>query len=59
MVHCWEGYQDQFEEMSEEWLDAIIHERNGTCWLEHGHTGPHEFIPDDEIQISFKNREQI
>ena len=33
------------------YLDDFI---DGTCMLPAGHEGPHEFTPDDQIEVTFK-----
>jgi hypothetical protein len=55
-VHCW---KDQLEHVSEthgfgsdEWAECQLGS-GGTCLLEHGHDGPHEFTPDDQFGVSF------
>lgn len=55
MVHCWKGKRDWLEENgqlgSDEWLET--YECDSSCMLESGHEGPHEFVRDDDIGITF------
>jgi len=51
ILHCWQGKADQYEIGSDEWVKA--YPNDGTCMLEAGHKGDHEFTPDDEILICF------
>jgi len=57
--HCWkgrschirEGYGWGSDEHIATYLDDFI---DGTCMLPAGHEGPHEFTPDDQIEVTFK-----
>lgn len=55
MNHCWKDKREDVEERlgigSDEWVDSVL--ESGTCMLERGHDGPHEFVPDAEIVITF------
>lgn len=55
MSHCWKSNVEWAEETygycSDEHADAM--NNTSTCLLPDGHDGPHEFVPDDEIGISF------
>lgn len=52
---CWKDYHEWLEEngqyMSDEWANAFSD--GGTCMAADGHAGPHEFIPDSDVSISF------
>lgn len=54
-AHCWADRSSQAADEhgfgSEQWADAFV--ANGTCMLEAGHEGPHEFTPDDQIVVEF------
>jgi hypothetical protein len=56
--HCWKDYRAYVEELygwgSHEWHETFEPGKSGTCMLETGHLGPHEFIPDEDIIIDFK-----
>jgi len=58
-LHCWMGYIESLEFGSEAWVAAYAAggpdalPKDGTCLLEDGHEGPHEFQPDDEIEVRF------
>ena len=45
VVHCWESER--------EWIEETYGGR--TCMLPEGHDGPHEWTPDDEIVLCFKD----
>jgi hypothetical protein len=59
MLHCWQDHAAHVEETygfhSEEHLktygDDFV---SGTCMLQHGHPGPHEFTPDSQIGVTFE-----
>jgi hypothetical protein len=44
VLHCWEGSDDG---------DGCT----GTCLLESGHEGEHEFTPDSDIRLTFGRQE--
>jgi hypothetical protein len=43
---------DDLEFGSEEWAEAMG-KPSGTCMLESGHSGPHDFTPDSDIEVEF------
>jgi hypothetical protein len=59
VLHCWKDRQAHIEETygfhSDEhiatYLDDFV---DGTCMLPTGHEGPHEFTPDDQIGVTFR-----
>lgn len=51
-LHCWQDYRDTLEFASEAWAESYVN-GNATCMLEHGHEGPHEWTPDENIGVSF------
>ena len=59
MLHCWkcnqEAAEEEFGHGSDEWAKAFS--EPGTCMLEDGHAGPHQFTPDDRITIAFPPQE--
>lgn len=56
MTHCWKGNDEDIEFGSDEWAEAFLNP--ATCMLEAGHEGPHEFVPDSEIGVTFIEREE-
>lgn len=58
MMHCWKDYREYAAEMfgwwSPEHCETFLEGGNGTCMLECGHEGEHEFVSDSEITIEFK-----
>lgn len=56
MLHCWKDQREHIEETygvgSDEWC-ASFDGPGGTCMLEDGHPGPHQFTDDDEICVAF------
>lgn len=52
VLHCWAGNMDDLEFGSEEWAEAMG-KPSGTCMLESGHSGPHDFTPDSDIEVEF------
>ncbi len=50
MIHCWAQESDQYEFGSMDWADCV-NRGDGTCMLEEGHIGNHEFVSDDEIVV--------
>ncbi len=57
--HCWTGkgewLSDTYGEFSEQYGEYIAAGgMSETCMLAKGHEGPHEFVPDDQIIITFK-----
>lgn len=59
-LHCWTGKTEYMEEKfgygSEEWAEAF--NNNGTCMLPDGHEGEHEFTPDNQILVTFPDKEK-
>lgn len=60
VLHCWTDRRTAIEEahpndyqMRDDWAETYGDAGNGTCMLERGHEGPHEFTPDDQIVIGF------
>jgi hypothetical protein len=53
MVHCWQGKREHTEFGSQEWHDTFLDDGDGTCMLDDGHDGPHEFTPDSQIIVQF------
>ena len=55
VLHCWAGKLDGLEAGTEAWAEAYHREfeGEGTCMLERGHGGPHEFWPDGDIGVEF------
>lgn len=51
VLHCWEDgpVTDELDENG-----YPIGQIGSTCMLEAGHEGPHDFIPDSNIGISFQ-----
>ena len=54
-THCWKGHREWLEETGQAYTDAwaATWDCDGTCMLPDGHDGPHEFVPDAEIQVAF------
>lgn len=52
-MRCWKSNVEWAEETfgccSDEWADSA--NNPGTCMLEYGHEGPHEFVSDSSIII--------
>ncbi len=58
-LRCWkdkrEAIAEKFGDDSEEYWATFQEDYvSGSCMLEAGHDGPHEFTPDDEIGVRFK-----
>jgi hypothetical protein len=65
MAHCWKDKREHFEDVfgygTPEYWDAWATtwsedgqvSLNATCFLEDGHSGPHEWTPDNDITVSF------
>lgn len=57
MLHCWmdraEHVEGQFGFHSAEHIQAAYVEMSATCMRERGHSGEHEFTPDDQITFTF------
>lgn len=57
VLHCWMGQREEIEERygwgSPEWVDTWADGAEGTCMLEKGHTGPHEYTSDGDILVTF------
>jgi hypothetical protein len=72
VLHCWMGRREATEEayeavhgkdswwgsepFCETWQDDW---KDGTCMLEAGHDGPHEFTDDDCIGVTFVPAEEL
>lgn len=61
-VHCWisEGHylEEHFGYLSPEHLEYRASDQpSRTCMLLEGHSGPHEFVLNDEIVVVFKMTE--
>ncbi len=58
VLHCWQDelahVTDTYGYGSDQWAKHLVRDCGGTCMLEDGHGGPHEFTPDDEIGVRFK-----
>ena len=56
-VHCWkdqlEDAEERFRIGSKEWA-AVYDGPGGSCMLPIGHDGPHEFTPDDQVVVDFR-----
>lgn len=56
VLHCWKDRLAWIEDVhghgSDEWC-AAYDKPSATCMLEDGHDGPHEFMPDSDIAVSF------
>jgi hypothetical protein len=52
--HCWIGNSEVVEWGSDAWAEAF--NNPATCMLLDGHEGPHEFVPDSEIVVSFEDK---
>ena len=54
-LHCWADEADYAANehgwCSDEHID-VLRRGNGTCMLEAGHDGPHEWTPDADIEIT-------
>lgn len=62
-MHCWKDRKEHIEEThgfhSPEHLETYSDDwRNGTCMLEDGHDGEHEFTPDSQIGVTFAPAEE-
>ncbi len=54
ILHCWVGRRDELEYGSDKWVASYADDwQDGTCMLERGHVGPHQFTPDSDITVSF------
>lgn len=58
-MHCWKGRLEHMATLPEydshwyaRWLAGEFG-ADGTCMLEAGHEGDHDFMPDDEIRVAF------
>ena len=55
VLHCWAGREEWAEKTygipSDEWAEAVV--EPATCMLEAGHSGPHEWTPDENIAVRF------
>ena len=71
-LHCWTGRKEWTEEAYEKehgagsWWGSDAHVatyaddwKDGTCMLEAGHDGPHDFTNDDEIGVRFVAAEEL
>lgn len=54
--HCWKDKTEHITDLhgfgSDEWAESF-NEPSATCMLESGHEGPHEFVPDSQIGVTF------
>jgi hypothetical protein len=54
-LHCWKDRSEHAEHVhgwgSDPYWAAVFN--SGTCMLEAGHEGDHEFTPDHEIGVTF------
>jgi hypothetical protein len=54
-LHCWKSNVEHAAELwgkgGMHWRDALEHP--ATCMLPDGHSGPHQWTPDGEIEIAF------
>ena len=61
MVHCWKDYRSHLEETggiySDEWVETY-YGGNATCMREAGHSGEHEFMPDENIVVQFAGEQE-
>ncbi len=57
ILHCWADCESTVEIGSPEWVEAELNGFGATCLLERGHTGPHQWTPDDQIEIRFVDAE--
>jgi len=70
VLHCWKDRKEATEETyesehgagsffgSDAWVNTWHDDwKNGTCMLEAGHDGPHDFTDDDDIGVSFVAQE--
>lgn len=59
MTHCWkdraEDARERFGDWSPQHCEAFLN--NGSCMRPDGHAGPHEFVSDSEIAITFEPEE--
>lgn len=57
MLHCWKGRAEDIEERfgfhSPEHL-ATYNDEPATCMRERDHAGEHDFTPDSQIGVTFK-----
>lgn len=52
--HCWHGALDDVEFGTPEYLELSRRWPDGaTCMLLDGHDGPHEYVSDTDILVSF------
>ena len=63
-LHCWKDQREHVEETygwgSDEWVATWLDDAvGGTCILEAGHDGPHEFTPDDQIGVTFVGERHV
>ena len=61
MIHCWESYgawlekndpvkyQERVADLYREWPTEL----EAMCMLEDGHEGPHEWVPAQNITVTF------
>lgn len=60
-VHCWadklEHIEATYGRCSREWSEELVSGDDGTCMLPDGHEGPHDFTGDDQIDVSFPDKE--
>ena len=52
--HCWQDHHDWIRlTQGEDAYWAVFAEPNATCMSESGHSGDHDWILDNEIEIQF------
>lgn len=61
-MHCWKDHAEHIEELfgfhSDEHIATYADGwQSGTCMLEDGHDGPHEFTPDTDIGVKFSGEQ--
>lgn len=59
MTHCWANYLDTLEFGSDEWAHAMASGESATCLLPDGHEGPHLWVPDSDIRVTFATAEEL
>jgi hypothetical protein len=61
MLHCWQGNVEEAERLhgfaSDEWAEAM--NRPSTCMLARDHAGPHKWMFDGDICVSFSATARI
>ena len=63
MIHCWKDKREWVEETygfhSDEHLLTYQDGQDATCMLEADHNGPHEWTPDDGVEITFPEENDV